>query len=88
MYRKKEGLSMTKKEIEQFIQIMKEVCEDWTPEEVEEKYGDCRTLKEAIDRRLNAMQTFYDFVEEVVVPDLEQLGRSDQADAIRKHLKK
>ena len=65
---------MTKKDIDNFIQIMKEICEDWTPEEVEEEYGDCATLREALDRRLNKINTFYDFVEEVVRPEAEAMG--------------
>lgn len=65
---------MTKSEIDHFIEIMKAIREDWTPEEVEEKYGDCVTLREALDRRLSKINTFYDFVEEVVKPDAERLG--------------
>jgi len=30
---------MTKKDVENFIEIMKEIKEDWTPEEVLEEYG-------------------------------------------------
>jgi len=78
---------MTKKEIDQFIAIMKEVCEDWTPEEVEETYGGL-TLREALDRRLYGPKPFFEFVEEVVVKDLEDMGRHDQADALRNSLKK
>lgn len=66
---------MTKEEINNFILIMKEICEDWTPERVEEEYGDCATLREALDKRLSKMNTFWNFVEEVVKPDLIQLGR-------------
>lgn len=66
---------MTKKEINDFILIMKEVCEDWTPEAVEEEYGDCATLREALDKWLSKMNTFWNFVEEVVKPDLIQMGR-------------
>ena len=63
---------MKKEDIEAFIEIMKEIREDWTPEEVEETYGDL-TLREALDKRLSRMQTFWDFVEEVVKPDLERM---------------
>lgn len=66
---------MKKEDIDAFIRIMKEVCEDWTPEEVEEEYGDCATLREALDKRLSKMNTFWNFVEEVVKPDLVQMGR-------------
>ena len=65
---------MKKKDIDAFIEIMKDVCEDWTPEEVEERFGDCATLKEAIHRRLTMINTFWDFVEEVVQPEAEELG--------------
>ena len=66
---------MTKEDIGNFIKIMKEIREDWTPEAVEEEYGDCATLKEAIDKRFSKMNTFWNFVEEVVKPDLVKLGR-------------
>ena len=52
---------------------MKAIEEDWTPEEVEEEYGGL-TLRQALDKRLNKIQTFYDFVEEVVVKDWERMG--------------
>ena len=65
---------MTKKDIDDFIRIMKEVCEDWTPEEVEAEYGDCATLKEAVYRKLNKINAFYDYVEEVIRPDAEARG--------------
>ena len=65
---------MTKEEINNFILIMKEICEDWTPERVEEEYGDWATLREALDKRLSKINTFYEFVEEVVKPEAEALG--------------
>lgn len=65
---------MTKKDIDHFIEIMKAIREDWTPEEVEEKYGDCATLRQALDKRLNKINTFYNYVEEVVKPEAESLG--------------
>lgn len=65
---------MKKEDIYAFIQIMKEIQENWTPEEVEEKYGDCTTLREALDRHLSKMNTFYNYVEEVVKPEAENLG--------------
>lgn len=65
---------MTRKEISQFIEIMKAIREDWTPEQVEEQYGDCATLREALDRRLNKINAFYDYVDEVVKPEAERLG--------------
>lgn len=66
---------MTKTDIEHFIEIMREICDySWTPERVEEEYGDCETLREAIDRRLNKINSFYRYVEEVVKPEAEALG--------------
>lgn len=65
---------MTKEEINEFIRIMKEIQEDWTPEEVEGEYKDL-TLREALEKRLSKMNTFWNFVEEVVKPDLVQMGR-------------
>ena len=64
-------LFMTKSEIAAFIKIMKEIQEDWTPEQVEEAYGNL-TLKEALDKRMSKIKNFYDFVEEVVQPDKEK----------------
>ena len=63
---------MKKEDIDAFINIMKEIHEDWTPEQVEETYGDL-SLREALDKRLSKMQTFRDFVEEVVKPDLDRM---------------
>lgn len=65
---------MTRKEVSQFIEIMKAIREDWTPEKVEEEYGDCATLREAIDKRLGKINAFYDYVETVVRPDAERLS--------------
>ena len=65
---------MTKEEIDLFITVMKEVCEDWTPEQVEERFGDCATAKEALEKRMSAMSTFFSFVEEVVKKDWDALG--------------
>ena len=63
---------MRKEDIDDFIKIMKEIREDWTPEQVEEAYGTL-TLREALDKRMSKLQTFYDFAEEVVKSDLEKL---------------
>lgn len=52
---------------------MKAIEEDWTPEEIAEEYGGL-TLREALDKRLHKIQTFYDFVEEEIRPDAERLG--------------
>jgi hypothetical protein len=60
-----------KEEIELFIKTMKEIHEDWTPEQVEETYPDL-TLREALHKRMSKMQTFWDFVDEKIKPDLEK----------------
>ena len=65
---------MTRQEISHFIEIMKAIREDWTPEQVEEQYGDCATLREALDRRLGKINAFYDYVDQVVKPEAERLG--------------
>ena len=61
---------MTKEDIDAFIRIMKEVQINYTPEEVEEAYGDL-TLKEAVAKRLSKINTFYQFVAENIKPDAE-----------------
>ena len=67
---------MTKQDIDLLIEIMKTaVGEDWTPEEVEAKYGDCETLREAVDRCLNAGRSAIGYLEELVIEDLKQTGR-------------
>ena len=65
---------MTRQEINHFIEIMKAIREDWTPEQVDEQYGNCTTLREALDKRLGKINAFYDYVEEVVKPEAEELG--------------
>ena len=65
---------MTKQEISLFIEIMKTaVGEEWTPEEVEEKYGGCETLREAVARCINAGQSAIGYLEEMVKEDLAKL---------------
>ena len=65
---------MTRQEISHFIEIMKAIHEDWTPERVAEEYGDCATLREALDKRLSKINTFYEYVDEVIKPEAESLG--------------
>jgi hypothetical protein len=73
------GIPMTREEIDIFIQAMKEIGDVYTPEQVEEEYGGL-TLMEAAEKRLNKMQTFWDFVEEVVIPDVQKYGLWDGRD--------
>lgn len=71
---------MRKEDIDAFIRIMKEIREDWTPEDVEETYGDA-TLREALNMRLTKINTFYDYVEEVIRPEAESLGLWPKSDS-------
>ncbi len=64
---------MTKKEIDAFIEIMKTINEDWTPERVEATYGDC-TLKEALDKRISGLDAFYAFAQETI----DMMGKTKQ----------
>ena len=67
---------MTKQDIDFLIEIMKTaVGEDWTPEEVEAKYGDCETLREAVDRCLNAGRSAIGYLEELVKKDTAAPGQ-------------
>ncbi|MBP3657455.1 MAG: hypothetical protein J6K32_12285 [Clostridia bacterium] len=50
---------MKKEEIEAFIAIMHEVCEEWTPEEVEAEFGDI-SLREAVNMRIGAVHAAVD----------------------------
>ena len=59
---------MEKEDIDAFIRIMKEIREDWTPEEVEASYGTCTTLKEALDQRLSKINAFYDYIGDETKP--------------------
>lgn len=62
---------MKKEDMDAFIQIMKEIHEDWTPEQVQEEFADCSTLKEAIQKRLSKLDAFFQYVEEEVKPSTE-----------------
>lgn len=48
---------MTDLEINTFIEIMGEIGDDWTPEEVQEVYGD-KTLEEALIDRKSALSKY------------------------------
>ena len=64
---------MTKEEVHTFIEIMDSVLIHYTPEEVEEEFGGL-TLRQAVEKRLNRIQSFFDFVEETVEPEAKALG--------------
>lgn len=64
---------MTKEEVQLFIEIMDDVYIHYTPEEVEAEFGGL-TLRQAVEKRLNRIQSFFDYVEEVIEPEAKSLG--------------
>lgn len=56
---------MTDLEIDEFVERMEEFGDVWKPEDVERVYGD-RTLKDALDDRMNDMSCFADIIEKVI----------------------
>lgn len=48
---------MTKSEINIFIETMKQIGDEWTPDQVQEIYGD-KTLDEALSSRKKQVSTF------------------------------
>ena len=42
---------------------------------MEEKYGDCETLREAVERCINVGQSAIGYLEELVTEDLKQTDR-------------
>lgn len=57
---------MTKTETRTFIETMSEVGDEWTPEQVEEIYGDM-TLDEALSSRQSQVSTFLDALGRAIV---------------------
>ena len=56
---------MKKKDVAVFIEEMEAIGDDWTPEQVEDVYGDF-TLEEALTDRKSALGTFFDIVGKVI----------------------
>ena len=56
---------MKKKDVAVFIEEMEAIGDDWTPEQVEDVYGDS-TLEEALADRKSALGTFFDIVGKVI----------------------
>lgn len=56
---------MKKKDVAVFIEEMEEIGDDWTPEQVEDVYGDS-TLEEALADRKSALGTFFDIIGKVI----------------------
>lgn len=55
---------MNKKDIEVFIEEMKTIGDEWTPEQVEDVYGNS-TLDEALADRKSSLGSFFDIIERV-----------------------
>ena len=70
---------MTREEIDMFIEAMADIGVHYTPEQVEEEFGGL-SLMEAAQKRLNRMETFWNFVEEQVIPDVQKYGLWDGRD--------
>ena len=56
---------MKKKDISAFIEEMEEIGDVWTPEQVEDVYGDS-TLEEALADRKSSMGMFFDIIAKVI----------------------
>lgn len=56
---------MKKKDVAVFIEEMEAIGDDWTPEQVEEVYGDS-TLEEALADRKSALGTFFNIIGKVI----------------------
>lgn len=56
---------MKKNDIDAFIEEMEEIGDIWTPEQVEDVYGDS-TLEEALADRKSSMGMFFDIIEKVI----------------------
>lgn len=59
---------MKKKDIDTFIEEMESIGDEWTPEQVENVYGDS-TLKEALADRKSSVGTFFDIIRKVINND-------------------
>jgi len=68
---------MNQKDVQNFIEVMKAIGEEWTPEDVQEKYGDL-TIEEALAARKNGLNPFYEFVENVVMKDVERMKKGQK----------
>lgn len=56
---------MKKKDITTFIEEMEAIGDEWTPEQVEDVYGDS-TLEEALADRRSSLNTFFDILGKVI----------------------
>lgn len=59
---------MRKKDVATFIEEMEAIGDEWTPEQVENVYGDS-SLGEALDDRKETLGTFFDIIGKVINRD-------------------
>ena len=59
---------MKKKDIATFIEEMESIGDEWTPEQVEDAYGDS-SLDEALADRKASVGTFFDIIGKVINKD-------------------
>ena len=59
---------MKKKDVATFIEEMESIGDEWTPEQVEDVYGDS-SLDEALADRKAAVGTFFDIIGKVINRD-------------------
>lgn len=56
---------MKKRDVEEFIEEMESIGDDWTPEQVEDVYEDY-TLEDALTDRKKSLGSFFDIVGKVI----------------------
>ena len=56
---------MKKRDVTEFIEEMETIGDDWTPEQVQDVYGEC-TLEEALTDRKKTLGSFFDIVGKVI----------------------
>ena len=56
---------MKKRDVAEFIEEMEAIGDDWTPEQVEDVYGDY-TLEDALTDRKKSLESFFDMVGKVI----------------------
>ena len=59
---------MRKKDVDTFIEEMEAIGDEWTPEQVEDVYGDS-SLEEALDDRKATIGTSFDIIGKVINRD-------------------
>lgn len=56
---------MNKKEVNQFIEEMQKIGDEWTPEQVESVYGE-DSLDDALNDRKGSLDIFFDIIGKVI----------------------